>query len=71
MFGCGLPSHFQVLAKLTQGLAIVTVKLVEQRSPGWIGEGLEDFIHALDLRNQVVACQFPSALNIMCAARNR
>lgn len=45
VLGHSLARHIEVLAKLTQSLAIIPVELVEQISPVQVGQGPKDFIH--------------------------
>lgn len=47
MFRYGLSRHIEVLTELAQGLAIVAMQLIEQRSTISVGKRFEDCIHVL------------------------
>ena len=45
MFGNALARHTEMPAELIQSLAIVEMKLVEERASVWIGQGFKDVVH--------------------------
>ena len=46
MFGHGLARHIEVLAKFTQGLAIVAMQLIEERASARVSQSFKDVVHS-------------------------
>jgi len=58
MLGDCLTGHIELLAELTQGLAVLRSETVEQLSASWVSQCLEHLVHFTEqLCNCLVACQ--------------
>ena len=56
MFGNGLASHIDVTTKLSQSLAIILVKPVEELTSVFIGQSFKDVGHASERIMQLKGC---------------
>lgn len=51
------PAHLKSLGERVQGLAVLAEQLIEQRSPGGIGQRLEYLVHPGTIGDHLVTCQ--------------
>jgi hypothetical protein len=64
MFGYCLACHFEVPAKLAQGLPVFLKQFVEQLASARVGQSFEDFIHDTAENMQLFSCM--SSAPILC-----